>query len=66
MQGTGTSESAIEGRFLIDGSMARGGGGYTYLVNIVPLLSRMAPRARFPTSRSIACPTSASWRGSAT
>jgi glycosyltransferase involved in cell wall biosynthesis len=36
-----------EGRFLIDGSMARGGGGYTYLVNIVPLLSKMAPRARF-------------------
>ena len=34
-------------RFLIDGSMARGGGGLTYLVNIVPRLSRLAPRDEF-------------------
>src|SRR5262245_4498497 len=30
-------------RFLIDGSMARGGGGFTYLVNILPQLSSLAP-----------------------
>jgi glycosyltransferase involved in cell wall biosynthesis len=36
-----------ERRFLIDGSMARGGGGYTYLVNILPRLSEMAPNDRF-------------------
>lgn len=34
-------------RYLIDGSMARAGGGYTYLVNILPRLSKMAPEARF-------------------
>jgi glycosyltransferase involved in cell wall biosynthesis len=34
-------------RFVIDGSMARGGGGFTYLVNIVPELARLAPRDRF-------------------
>lgn len=34
-------------RFLIDGSMARGGGGYTYLVNILPRLSEMAPNDQF-------------------
>lgn len=38
----------IDGRrFVIDGSMARGGGGLTYLVNIVPELSRLAPRDHF-------------------
>ncbi len=36
-----------ERRILIDGSMARGGGGYTYLVNILPRLSEMAPNDRF-------------------
>lgn len=34
-------------RFLIDGSMAKGGGGFTYLVNIVPELARQAPNDRF-------------------
>lgn len=32
---------------LIDGSMARGGGGFTYLVNILPQLSAQSPRDRF-------------------
>jgi hypothetical protein len=30
------------GRILIDASMARGGGGFTYLVNLVPHLSAAA------------------------
>ena len=34
-------------RILIDGSMARGGGGLTYLVNVVPRLLRLAPDDRF-------------------
>jgi glycosyltransferase involved in cell wall biosynthesis len=34
-------------RFLIDGSMARGGGGFTYLVNMVPTLAGLAPDDRF-------------------
>ena len=34
-------------RILIDGSMARGGGGFTYLVNILPQLSSMASDDRF-------------------
>jgi glycosyltransferase involved in cell wall biosynthesis len=34
-------------RFVIDGSMARSGGGFTYLVNILPHLSAMAPDDRF-------------------
>jgi glycosyltransferase involved in cell wall biosynthesis len=34
-------------RILIDGSMARGGGGFTYLVNILPELCAMAPDDRF-------------------
>jgi glycosyltransferase involved in cell wall biosynthesis len=34
-------------RYLIDGSMAREGGGYTYLVNILPRLSKMAPGDQF-------------------
>ncbi len=34
-------------RFLIDGSMARGAGGYTYLVNILSRLSEMAPKDEF-------------------
>lgn len=34
-------------RFVIDGSMARAGGGFTYLVNIVPELARLAPRDHF-------------------
>jgi glycosyltransferase involved in cell wall biosynthesis len=38
----------LEGRrILIDGSMATSGGGFTYLVNIVPVLAGLAPRARF-------------------
>jgi glycosyltransferase involved in cell wall biosynthesis len=36
-----------ERRFIIDGTMARGGGGFTYLVNIVPELARQAPEDRF-------------------
>jgi glycosyltransferase involved in cell wall biosynthesis len=34
-------------RVLIDGTMARGGGGFTYLVNIVPRLARLASEDRF-------------------
>lgn len=34
-------------RFLIDGSMARGGGGFTYLVNILPHLAEQAPSDSF-------------------
>ena len=34
-------------RVLIDASMANQGGGYTYLVNMVPLLAEVAPHARF-------------------
>jgi glycosyltransferase involved in cell wall biosynthesis len=34
-------------RILLDGTMARAGGGFTYLVNIVPRLTRLAPEDRF-------------------
>lgn len=34
-------------RFVIDGSMVRGGGGHTYLANVVPRLSQRAPQHRF-------------------
>ena len=34
-------------RFLIDGTMAKGGGGFTYLVNILPQLCEMAPGDQF-------------------
>ena len=34
-------------RFVIDGMMAKRGGGFTYLVNLVPQLSRLAPRDQF-------------------
>jgi glycosyltransferase involved in cell wall biosynthesis len=34
-------------RILIDGSMARGGGGFTYLVNILPELSALQPDDQF-------------------
>ena len=34
-------------RILIDGTMAKGGGGFTYLVNILPHLAAMAPDDRF-------------------
>jgi glycosyltransferase involved in cell wall biosynthesis len=34
-------------RVLIDGTMARGGGGFTYLVNILPHLTRLARQDRF-------------------
>ena len=34
-------------RVVIDGSMATGGGGYTYLVNVLPRLARLAPEDRF-------------------
>jgi glycosyltransferase involved in cell wall biosynthesis len=34
-------------RYLIDGSMARGGGGFTYLVNVIPTLASLAPDDRF-------------------
>ena len=34
-------------RILIDGSMAKGGGGFTYLVNILPHLVASSPRDQF-------------------
>ncbi len=34
-------------RVLIDGTMAKGGGGHTYLVNILPRLTSLAPDHRF-------------------
>jgi glycosyltransferase involved in cell wall biosynthesis len=34
-------------RIVVDGSMARNGGGFTYLVNIVPQLARLAPEHCF-------------------
>ena len=34
-------------RIVIDGSMAKGGGGFTYLANIVPELARQAPHDHF-------------------
>lgn len=34
-------------RILVDASMAHGGGGFTYLVNVVPRLSRQNPGAKF-------------------
>ena len=34
-------------RIVVDGSTARNGGGFTYLVNIVPRLARLAPEHRF-------------------
>jgi len=34
-------------RILIDGTMARGGGGFTYLVNVVHRLAQAAPEDRF-------------------
>jgi glycosyltransferase involved in cell wall biosynthesis len=34
-------------RFLIDGTMAKGGGGFTYLVNILPELCEQSPRDQF-------------------
>lgn len=34
-------------RILVDGTMAQGGGGFTYLVNVMPRLAELAPRAQF-------------------
>jgi glycosyltransferase involved in cell wall biosynthesis len=34
-------------RVLIDGTMAKGGGGFTYLVNILPRVCALAPDTRF-------------------
>jgi glycosyltransferase involved in cell wall biosynthesis len=34
-------------RILIDATMARGGGGFTYLVNMLPALAAAEPEARF-------------------
>jgi glycosyltransferase involved in cell wall biosynthesis len=34
-------------RILIDGSMAKGGGGFTYLVNILPRLAALRPEDQF-------------------
>ena len=34
-------------RVLIDGTAARGGGGFTYLVNVLPRLAKLAPEQRF-------------------
>jgi glycosyltransferase involved in cell wall biosynthesis len=39
--------TARERRFIIDGSMNKAGGGFTYLVNILPELARQAPNDRF-------------------
>jgi len=39
-------------RILIDGTMACGGGGFTYLVNILPRLARIAPDCEF---RALVC-----------
>jgi glycosyltransferase involved in cell wall biosynthesis len=39
--------SARGRRILIDGTMARGGGGFTYLVNILPRLCAIAPDDQF-------------------
>ena len=42
----GTSVSSRH-RILIDGTMARGGGGFTYLVNILPQLAQLAPEDEY-------------------
>lgn len=34
-------------RVIIDVSMARGGGGFTYAVNVIPLLARRLPETKF-------------------
>lgn len=34
-------------RLIIDGSMARAGGGFTYLVNVIPRLAQASPRDHF-------------------
>jgi len=34
-------------RFVLDGTTARNGGGFTYLVNLVPRLANLAPEDRF-------------------
>ena len=34
-------------RVLIDGTAARGGGGFTYLVNVLPRIAKLAPEVRF-------------------
>ena len=34
-------------RILIDAAAAQGGGGFTYLVNVLPLLAALAPNTRF-------------------
>lgn len=39
-------DSAPE-RILIDAAAAQGGGGFTYLVNVLPLLAALAPNTRF-------------------
>jgi len=41
------SSQARGRRILIDGTMARGGGGFTYLVNVLPHLSAMNPDDEF-------------------
>lgn len=53
-------ERARRRRVLIDGSMAKSGGGFTYLVNLLPHLTAIAPDDRFrvlirhePLARSI-------------
>jgi len=38
---------ATKRRFVIDGSMAKGGGGFTYLINIIPELAAQAPDDQF-------------------
>lgn len=39
--------TAVGRRIWIDGSMAKGGGGFTYLVNVLPRLCARAPQDRF-------------------
>ena len=34
-------------RILIDGTSARRGGGFTYMLNVLPRLSALAPESRF-------------------
>src|SRR5271157_6370831 len=45
--GTGYQTTGGGRRFILDGSMARGGGGCTYLVNVVPRLAKASPQDRF-------------------
>lgn len=41
------SKTGSRTRIIFDGSMARGGGGFTYAVNVIPLLARQMPSTDF-------------------